>query len=78
MTSRAIGTPNFSVIFPEVQLTVEEIWPDGNAPENPTAEDVVAQMRATGSVSNVMSEWGLMPVEFDVFGNHDGKSAVFR
>lgn len=26
----------------EADLTIDEIWPDGDAPENPTVDDVIA------------------------------------
>lgn len=29
----------------ESSLTVDEIWPDGDAPENPTKEDVLFEMK---------------------------------
>lgn len=43
----------------EVELTPEEIWPDGDAPENPTVEDVLEQMQKSGSKENFMSSWNL-------------------
>jgi hypothetical protein len=33
-----------------VTLTVEQIWPDGDAPENPTVEDVRARVESWGAV----------------------------
>lgn len=38
-------------------LTVEEIWPDGDAPENPSAEDVIEAMKSYGSSSMVIRDW---------------------
>jgi hypothetical protein len=43
----------------EACLTVDEIWPDKNAPENPTVEDVIAVMRREGSLSRLLSNWNL-------------------
>ena len=46
----------------EDSLTIDEIWPDGDAPENPTAVDVLRQLQATGSNTNVLdalSAWNL-------------------
>lgn len=42
-----------------VSLTVEQVWPDGDAPASPTAEDVAAVVRAAGGVREVLREWGL-------------------
>ena len=43
----------------EETLTVDEIWPDGDAPENPTAEDVMGEIRKCGSVSRCVIDWNL-------------------
>lgn len=60
-------------------LGIEEIWPDGDAPENPTAADVVEQMKnSSGSVSRVITEWALEPECIEVFGNHDASKAVLE
>jgi hypothetical protein len=69
---------SFLLSFPDITLEVDEVWPDHDAPEHPTAADVVQQMRKTGSVGRVLSEWALEPIEIEVFGNHDASSAVFR
>ena len=37
-------------------LTVEEIWPDGDAPDNPTDADVVAVLKKY-SLSDLISDW---------------------
>lgn len=69
---------NFSISFPDVELAPEEIWPDGNAPENPTAEDVVAQMRKhCGGVGRLLPEWNLTPESVEVCGLHDHSKASF-
>lgn len=54
-------------------LTLSEIWPDGNAPENPTAEDVMAEIRKSGSVSSFISDWNM-----ELFVEVDGKDVKFR
>lgn len=51
----------------EFDLSIDEIWPDGDAPENPTAADVVAQMR--GGVDGVMREWNISPDFIEVSGS---------
>jgi hypothetical protein len=50
-------------------LTIGDVWPDGDAPENPTSMDVARIVRAgiddAGSVAAWLREWNL---EDDVFG----------
>lgn len=41
-------------------LTVSEIWPDGDAPENPTTEDVIARVKdSCWSVRHLITDWNL-------------------
>lgn len=40
-------------------MTVDEIWPDGDAPENPTTEDVLERMATYGSLFRLIREWSL-------------------
>jgi len=40
-------------------LDIDEIWPDGDAPENPTAADVVKLIEQCGNISNFINEWNL-------------------
>lgn len=69
---------SFVIVFPEVTLSVDEVWPNGDAPENPTAQDVVNAMRESGGYPGaVMTDWGLSPSEIEVFGNHDASRATF-
>lgn len=52
----------------EAFLTAEEIWPDGDAPENPTTDDVIEAIKASSSPYRFAGDWG--------FQNHvsvDGK-----
>ena len=44
-----------------VELAVDEIWPDGGAPENPTAADVIAVMRESSHdrIARLLIEWNL-------------------
>ena len=42
-------------------LGVSEIWPDGDAPENPTVDDVIEVIRTCGGVSDVLRNWNLPP-----------------
>jgi len=50
---------NFTVHLegPSFELELDEIWPDGDAPEDPTAEDVVEVMRDYGS--SLIRDWSL-------------------
>lgn len=43
----------------EVDLSVEEIWPDGNAPENPTKEDVQKLLDEVG-LDSLIKDWMLV------------------
>jgi hypothetical protein len=40
-------------------MTSAEIWPDGDAPEKPTARDVRNTMINHGGKSNLLSDWNL-------------------
>lgn len=41
-------------------LSVEEIWPDGDAPENPTVQDVEHVLEECGGVERVIRDWDLI------------------
>jgi hypothetical protein len=46
-------------------LSIEEIWPDGDAPKNPTREDVAAVL-AKYSARDLILDWGIgVDVEVD-------------
>jgi hypothetical protein len=65
----------FSVDLGSAYLTIDEVWPDGDAPENPTAQDVIEVMRQTSLRAYVIaSEWNLLD-GIEVTGNGDGRSA---
>lgn len=38
---------------------VDEVWPDGDAPENPTTENVIAVLLRAGSFVDFVREWTL-------------------
>lgn len=57
----------FLIDLGEAELTIEEIWPNGDAPENPTAEDVAQEMRKDG-LHSVLSDWGIMPEYLQITG----------
>lgn len=58
----------------DMELTVDEIWPDGDAPKNPTAEDVAEAMERTNdglrtNKRRVLDDWCLLDdLEVDVTG----------
>ncbi len=41
------------------ELTVEQVWPDGDAPDNPTADDVAAVIKQCGGLRRVLDDWNL-------------------
>jgi len=41
-------------------LGIKEIWPDGDAPGNPTTEDVIARVKAScHSTRELMRDWNM-------------------
>lgn len=52
---------NVSVESDTWAMKVSQIWPDGDAPENPTPADVAEQMGKDGSVAQIILEWALTP-----------------
>jgi len=42
-------------------IKVREVWPDGDAPENPTAEDVMKRMKESckGVKADLLMDWNL-------------------
>ncbi len=48
-------------VYANFDLTVEEIWPDGDAPENPTANDVAEKIESLGyyGPEAFLREWGM-------------------
>lgn len=57
----------FNIVYgEEVDLTINEIWPDGDAPEDPTTEDVIKAIRESTTRHGFPDDWGLYPnVEVD-------------
>ena len=44
-----------------LDLSIQEIWPDGDAPDNPTVDDVLKVLSNHGSVGTVLGDWGFSP-----------------
>lgn len=49
-----------------VDLDLDDLWPDGNAPENPTTDDVRELIRRDGGAHRVLNDWNLVD-RFDEF-----------
>lgn len=65
-----------------VHLSIDEIWPDGDAPENPTTEDVLEVIESQGlNAYTLLEEWNLkdyLHVEIIGGGEGGGKTLTFR
>lgn len=44
-----------------VTLDVDSIWPDGDASENPTVEDVYDVIDSCGGPAEIIRDWNLDP-----------------
>lgn len=54
------------LVTAECDLTVAQVWPDGDAPENPTADDVREKIESTCGWNNVVRDWDI-PQDCDVW-----------
>lgn len=52
----------------EATLSLDEIWPDGDAPENPTAKDVIDIVEKCGGAREVLGDWFNDDIELTVVG----------
>lgn len=43
----------------EYDYSLDELWPDGDAPENPTVQDVVDLIEQCGGVRQVLHDWDM-------------------
>lgn len=43
-----------------ILLNEDEIWPDGDGPENPTTEDVWEEVRKEGGTAKILDNWNLI------------------
>lgn len=53
-------SPDFIISFPEIGLSIEDIWPDGDAPDDPNINDVIDVMKKSFSPSDVAQDWNLI------------------
>ncbi len=47
-------------------VEIGEVWPDGDAPETPTAADVIEVMKRSGSIRSLLRDWNMEPDEINV------------
>lgn len=51
----------------DIEMTVYDVWPDGDMPDAVTASEVVELMEQTGSKRRMLEQWGLIgDIEIDV------------
>lgn len=43
----------------QCELTVDHLWPDGDAPEEPTEQHVLELIRRDGGILEVLNGWNL-------------------
>lgn len=64
---------NFS-ISADIWLEVKDIWPDGDAPENPTVADVLEVIKKCGGKRDVLTDWSLLDdLDLTVSDDKDSK-----
>ncbi len=56
---KKLPTFHFS-IEADLSLDVQDIWPDGDAPANPTLEDVLAVIKKCGGARRILEDWNLI------------------
>lgn len=68
-----MSAPTFFVeITLEAELQVRDVWPDGDAPANPSCADVVAVMKSSVKFTDrLASEWALGAPEVEVSAGVD-------
>lgn len=55
-------------ITAEWDLSEDEIWPDGDGPENPTTADVIAELTKIRPQRRALHDWNLDEYEVTVDG----------
>jgi hypothetical protein len=78
MTDTAKPTFHFTYSC-EVSLGVDEIWPDGDAPENPTLADVAKVVDLCGGAMRVLRDWDIdCGLELTISNNDGSYTRVLR
>jgi hypothetical protein len=50
-------------------LSVQQVWPDGDAPENPTTDDVIKALRSRGDfLERIVQDWNFDVQDIEVNG----------
>ena len=66
----------------DVTLSVDEIWPDGDAPEDPTLQDVLKQIENTGHFGSdkhaLLDDWNLEKDLNITISDETGKSVEVK
>lgn len=65
----------FHIDLGSTSLAVQDVWPDGDAPENPSAEDVATVMREYGGLHGVITGWNLV-TELTITDGRGGHAVV--
>lgn len=47
------------ILYGDYTLTEDQIWPNGDGPENPTEQDVVDAINTDGGPDEVVTRWNL-------------------
>jgi len=56
-------------------LSDRDLWPDGDAPEDPTVEDVAARLEAYGGARRVIMDWNLGDLRYFIDVYEPAKNA---
>jgi hypothetical protein len=59
-----------------LDLSADDIWPDGDAPDEPTVDDVLAVIKQCGGARRILSDWDLdRDIDITVSDDKDSKVA---
>lgn len=59
-----------------IMMDGEDFWPEGEAPENPTVEDVLAMIQIAGGLRGVFLDWSLCDDVRLMVVKEDGSSGM--
>lgn len=50
-------------------LSIDQVWPDGDAPDNPTVDDVIEALRSRGDfMESIAQDWNFDMQDIEVTG----------